>query len=140
MRNLCIFLSLMFLFLSSVIASDKKLTVVVDGFKEQKGKLMVGIYNSDTTFMKKPYKGYAIKVIDTSLEFTVELPEGEYAFSVYHDVNGNNKLDTGIFGIPTEPYGFSNNAKGFMGPPSFEKAKFSLTTDSLVIRINLTHL
>ncbi|GHU62075.1 hypothetical protein FACS1894123_02420 [Bacteroidia bacterium] len=118
-------------------AAQKQLTIIVDGFKEQKGKLMVGVYDSDSTFMKKVYKGYAVDVTDTSLEFTIELPEGEYAISVFHDVNENGKLDTGVFGIPTESYGFSNNRKGFMGPPSFEKAKFSFSRNAR-IRINLT--
>jgi uncharacterized protein (DUF2141 family) len=86
--------------------------------------------------MKKVHKGYATDVTDTSLEFTVELPEGEYAISLYHDVNENNELDTGSYGIPIEAYGFSNNVKGFMGAPSFEKSKFSLTEDKIV-RINL---
>jgi uncharacterized protein (DUF2141 family) len=138
MKHLVIIFSSMFLLSSFGIDAQHKLTVVVDGIKEQKGKLMIGIYNSDSTFMKKTYKGYAAEVTDTSMEFTIELPEGEYAISLYHDVNENNKLDTAIFGIPTEGYGFSNNAKGFMGPPSFEKSKFSLT-DSMVIRINLIH-
>ncbi|WP_394700395.1 DUF2141 domain-containing protein [uncultured Bacteroides sp.] len=43
-------------------------------------------------------------------------------------------VDTKEFGIPTEKYGFSNNAKGRMGPPSFEQAKFELKNDR-VIRI-----
>ncbi len=41
-------------------------------------------------------------------------------------------LDTGIFGIPTEKYGFSNNAKGFMRPLSFEKEKFELNTNRTI--------
>ena len=137
MKSFLILFGSMFFFLSAAIASDRKLTVIVDGFKETKGKLMIGIYNSSSTFMKKTYKGYAAEVTDTSLEFSVELPEGEYAISVYHDENDNNKLDTGVFGIPTEGYGFSNNVKGFMGPPSFKESKFSLTKDNTLIRINL---
>ena len=43
----------------------------------------------------------------------------------FHDENKNGKLDTGLFGIPTEGTVVSNHAKGFMGPPSFDKAKFS---------------
>ncbi|MDR1003852.1 MAG: DUF2141 domain-containing protein [Prevotellaceae bacterium] len=137
MKRFLFFLSL-WLFLSFTATSTAKtLTIVVNGFKENKGKLMIGIYNSDATFMKKTFKGYAAEVIDTSLEFSVELPEGEYAISVYHDANDNNKLDTGVFGIPSEAYGFSNNAKGYVGAPSYEKAKFTLTTDNLVVRINL---
>ena len=138
MKSLVILFGTMFLCLSTAIASDKKLTIIVDGFKEKKGNLMIGIYNSEATFMKQTYKGFAVDVTDTSMECTIELPEGEYAISVYHDVNGNNKLDTATFGIPTEDYGFSNNAKGLMGAPSFEKAKFSVTQDHVVVRINLT--
>jgi uncharacterized protein (DUF2141 family) len=52
------------------------------------------------------------------------LPAGTYAVACFHDENGNGKLDTGVFGIPTEGTVVSNHAKGFMGPPSFEKARF----------------
>ncbi len=49
---------------------------------------------------------------------------GTYAVACFHDENKNGKLDTGLFGIPTEGTVVSNHAKGFMGPPSFDKAKF----------------
>jgi uncharacterized protein (DUF2141 family) len=60
----------------------------------------------------------------------------EYALAIYHDLNENGKMDAGIFGIPTEKYGFSNNAKGHMGPPSYHKSRIELT-DSVIVRINL---
>lgn len=50
---------------------------------------------------------------------------GVYAVACFHDENGNGKMDRGLFGIPTEGTVVSNHAKGFMGPPSFEKARFS---------------
>ena len=53
------------------------------------------------------------------------IPAGTYAVACFHDENKNGKLDTGLFGIPTEGTVVSNHAKGFMGPPSFDKAKFS---------------
>jgi uncharacterized protein (DUF2141 family) len=53
------------------------------------------------------------------------IPAGVYAIACFHDENKNGKLDTGLFGIPTEGTVASNHAKGFMGPPSFDKAKFS---------------
>lgn len=65
------------------------------------------------------------------------LKKGDYAASVFHDANDNNIMDTKLFGIPKEPYGFSNNAKGFMGPPSFEDAKFVLDDDKTIfIEVN----
>lgn len=48
------------------------------------------------------------------------LKAGTYAIRYFHDENENGELDTGTFGIPTEGYGFSNDARGFMGPPSFD--------------------
>ena len=55
------------------------------------------------------------------------IPAGTYAVACFHDENKNGKLDTGLFGIPTEGTVVSNHAKGFMGAPSFDKAKFSFS-------------
>lgn len=53
-----------------------------------------------------------------------DLPDTALAFTVFADLNGNNKLDRSFLGIPQEPYAFSNNATGTMGPAKFEDAKF----------------
>jgi uncharacterized protein (DUF2141 family) len=54
-----------------------------------------------------------------------DIPPGTYAMAVIHDENMNGKLDTNWIGIPTEGYGFSNNAKGLLGAPSFADASFT---------------
>ena len=54
------------------------------------------------------------------------IPAGTYAVACFHDENGNGKLDMGMFG-PKEGTVASNHAKGFMGPPSFDKAKFTFS-------------
>lgn len=54
-----------------------------------------------------------------------DIPPGTYAMAVIHDENLNGKLDTNWIGIPTEGYGFSNNAKGVLGAPSFSDASFT---------------
>ena len=55
---------------------------------------------------------------------TAPLPEGLYALAVFHDLNGNDKLDKSFIGKPVEPYGFSNDARHLMGPPSIREAAF----------------
>ena len=65
-------------------------------------------------------------IVKNEAIFTVDLPEGEYAFALIHDENLNNKVDQNFIGIPTEGAAASNNVKGFMSPPSYEKAKFLL--------------
>lgn len=66
-----------------------------------------------------------------------DLPAGEYAITLFHDVNGNHLLDKNFIGIPTEPYGFSNNARGLFGPPTFDAAKFVLNQTHQKIQITL---
>jgi uncharacterized protein (DUF2141 family) len=65
------------------------------------------------------------------------LPEGEYAVSLFVDENSNGKMDKNAIGIPTEAYGFSNDASGNFGPPSFEQAKFVVGKDKAAITITL---
>jgi uncharacterized protein (DUF2141 family) len=42
---------------------------------------------------------------DASFEFS-DIKPGKYAIAVIHDENCNGKLDTNMFGIPKEGYGF----------------------------------
>ena len=64
------------------------------------------------------------------MTYTFELPQGRYAIGVFHDANRNNRLDTGLFGIPKEQFGFSNGASGRFGPPSFADAGFELVGEA----------
>ena len=41
-----------------------------------------------------------------------ELKPGAYAVITFHDENDNGKLDENASGLPTEGYGFSNDAEG----------------------------
>ena len=55
-----------------------------------------------------------------------------YAIAVFHDLNRNGVLDKNPFGIPTEPYGFSNNARNTFSAPSFGQASFALSKDRTI--------
>jgi uncharacterized protein (DUF2141 family) len=55
------------------------------------------------------------------------IPAGTYAVACLHDENKNGRLDTGLFGIPKEGTVVSNRAKGFMGPPGFDSARFTFS-------------
>ncbi|NJN52817.1 MAG: DUF2141 domain-containing protein [Gammaproteobacteria bacterium] len=75
-----------------------------------------------------------------SVTFSTDaLPAGEYAIRVMHDVNGNSKLDANFVGMPTEPFGFSNDAAGSFGPPKWDAAKFTLDAGGATQRIRLNH-
>lgn len=116
------------------VLSAQTLTIEVRGIEKVKGQLYVAFYSSEDTFLKKPLTGLRVEVTDTVLTIPCQgLPAGEYAFALFQDENGNGRLDTAAFGIPTEKSGFSNNAEGIMGSPSYDKCLFCLQKDTLMV-------
>ena len=83
----------------------------------------------------------AVPIVDGSSVIRFEaLPYGEYAISAYHDKNDNGKLDTGMFRMPKEALGTSNDAKVRFGPPKYEDAVFYLDQPELMIEIPVRKL
>ena len=66
-----------------------------------------------------------------------DIPPGRYALGVIHDENMNGKLDLNALGLPKEGYGFSNDAKGWFGAPSFEAASFQYDGRTLDLTIDM---
>ncbi|MDM0019778.1 DUF2141 domain-containing protein [Variovorax saccharolyticus] len=62
----------------------------------------------------------------------VGLPAGRYALKLFVDQNGNGKLDANPLGLPVERHGFSNDARGTMGPPTFDAAAVRLDGDASI--------
>lgn len=111
--------------------------VMIKNIKEQKGTIRVALFSNEKDFLENFLLGKIVKVSGNEAKVVFEnLKPGDYAVSVFHDENENEKLDSGFMGIPNEPYGFSNDAMGTFGPPSFEKAKVKLDSDKVSV-INL---
>ncbi|WP_299334647.1 DUF2141 domain-containing protein [uncultured Psychroserpens sp.] len=112
--------------------------VKIDNLDNNKGKVYVALYNSQDTFLDKGYKASFTYIENNSCEVVFKnVPNGIYAISMFHDENGNNRLDSNFLGIPKEDYGCSNNARGFMGPPKWKDAKFELHNKSVTKTITL---
>jgi uncharacterized protein (DUF2141 family) len=63
-----------------------------------------------------------IKAGKVSFEFT-EIPTGIYSLSAFLDVNGNGRLDSGVFG-PLEPWANFRRARPLMRGPNWEEVAF----------------
>lgn len=108
-----------------------KLTLTLDT-GARTGAVMVALFNA-----KDAYDGGAAPVASARVDVAAgqheavfeNLPTGDYAAKMYHDVNGDGRMNTNPFGMPTEPYAFSNNAVGNMGPASWERARVSVSGD-----------
>ncbi len=118
-----------------------KLNVEINGIKTP-GKLFLAVYDDPLVFESSKSEEFKINLnlITEVIEDTkkgifrksIYLPVGVYAVSFYIDSNNNQKLDFNFFGIPTEQYGFSNNAMGFFGSPSFDQASFRIDKESKI--------
>lgn len=66
-----------------------------------------------------------------------DVPEGTYAVSIGHDLNGNKRVDTNFIGLPTEQWGVSNNARPSLRAPRFDEALFKVTADAKDVVIDI---
>ena len=119
------------------VAAD--LEVSVEGLRSDEGSVRVALHQraDDVQFpdgggvagVFRPAEPGAVRIV------FVDLPPGDYAVAAFHDADGDGELGTNILGIPIEGYGFSNDARGFMGPPSFDAAAITVGADDGVLSI-----
>lgn len=135
MKKILLTLAIVFsgLFTTNAQEETFNLTVNISGLNNNKGTLMVGVYNKKENFLNTTFKGEIVKIENKKSTVVFKnLPKGEYAVSFVHDENNNKKMDTNFLGIPKEDYGCSNNATGFMGPPKYDDAKFQLESNKVI--------
>ena len=116
--------------------------IELSGLQNASGNIYIAVYDSDKSWLGEntvlQQQVAIVDALDGALVLAeLRLPPGEYAFSIFHDSNGNGKLDTNFFGIPKEPVALSNNARPRFGPPAFEDAVFLLGTEPVVQRISI---
>ncbi|MCW2235782.1 DUF2141 domain-containing protein [Azospirillum canadense] len=104
-------------------ADAGELRATVRNVKPQQGKLWVALYESAESY--KADRRFAGQIVDPAgPEVTVlfsGLAPGRYGLAVFQDLDGDSTLGKSMLGIPTEPYGFSRDAKsGAFGPPGFD--------------------
>jgi uncharacterized protein (DUF2141 family) len=118
--------------------AEGELSVDIIGLKSTEGQVRVALFDSEQAFLHKPFKAGVVAIEQSRGHWQISgVPPGSYALAVYHDRNSNGKLDSNVLGLPLEPYGFSNNARGVLGPPSFGDARFQVAGPSTRIAVSL---
>ena len=115
------------------------LTLTFAGVEVPKGTILIALYDAAGWTGGKPVR---VATADASAAkpsaVIADLPAGSYGAKLFHDIDGDGKLGVNPFGIPTEPFAFSNDAKGVRGPAAWEDAMFSVgpgqTTQTITIR------
>lgn len=137
-RNL--FVLCVILLMSTGLFAQHSLSLNIDGVSSEKGNICFAIYNDEGSFLKfdKVYKSGSEKAVKgkTAVNIT-DLPEGDYAIAIFHDVNGNKNLDTNMLGIPKEQIAFSKGKMKMFGPPKYKECVFTVNSNmEMNIRLN----
>lgn len=111
-------------FLALAAAAAGELALSFEGLAPR-GEVKVAVFADEGGWRARsePVRSAMLPVAGSKVEVRFsDLPPGSYGVMAYHDRNANGRLDTLPIGLPTEPYGFSNNARGSFGPPSWRSA------------------
>jgi len=122
------------------LLAQSTVTVIIKNIEKAEGRLEVGLYDSSKYWLEDDGQ-YFEKILDctNAPSMTIVIPnveKGTYAFTLYHDENGNGEMDFRTW-IPKEPYGFSNNPRAKWSKPSFNKCSFSVNGEDVTIEVNL---
>jgi uncharacterized protein (DUF2141 family) len=136
-------------------AGAGELRITVKGIRSPNGVILIGLYDSAESFEraiglsdKEGFLNDPDRVVGAALRANVALKGGvvfsnleraQYAVIVFHDENSNGRLDKNFWGVPTEPYGFSNGARGILGPPRFDDSAISLDGSDKAVDITLIY-
>jgi uncharacterized protein (DUF2141 family) len=115
---------------------QESLDIKILNAQKNRGKIIVEIYNSKTSWLKSPYKKMILSSNQDVQTASFQVPYGSYAITVYQDLNDNGEADMNFLGIPKELVGFGNNYKPF-GEPKFESALIEFKSTSKPQEIKL---
>ncbi len=116
--------------------AQHNLSLTIDGVSSADGNINVALYTSQETFLKfdKVFDKGSAKAVKGKTVLKINgVPPGTYAIAVFHDENGNNELDTNMFGVPKEPVAFSKAKMKLFGPPKFDECQFQITSDTALV-------
>ena len=123
-------------------AQAADLTISLNELGKPSGMVMLNVLRNEAQMnnVEPAMASMMLSPSEDGLSVTLhDLEAGTYGVQVMHDENGNGELDANMLGIPKEPWGFSNNAKGKFGPPKWEDVKFTIDAESVSQTISLNN-
>ncbi len=113
------------LLLSPGVCAQTGPVLAISGFKNLKGKVMVRISDENG----KVIDAFVRKIPSKEMHVTIK-QTGRLAIEVFHDENGNGRLDTALLGYPTERWGVSNQVRPGFRAPTLEEMLTEVKSDT----------
>ena len=119
-------------------AANPSITVSIDSIEGDDGSVRVALYSTAESFdANEPFASISEPATASALTVSFEdVPDGDYAVMLFHDVNGNETLDRNLLGIPREPWAGSLNGR-VLGPPSWHDVRFEVDGADLALALSL---
>ena len=138
-KNLFIVIALTMIAITFTTAKSfgqQTLDIKITNIKKNSGKVIVEIYDNKTTWLKTPYRKMELSSSQEIQTASFKVPYGNYAITIYQDLNNNGEADMNFLGIPKELVGFGNNYKPF-GEPKFKSCLIEFKATSKPQEIKL---
>jgi len=137
MSGKLLFLCVLLLVAESSLVADIHTAIEINGVIVRGGLVYVAVYPNENDYKNETaFAKFTLQPDNTTLTYFLDLPEGEYVVSAYQDKNGDEKLNSGLFGMPSEPVGKTNyNLRG--APGSFNKLKAPVNHSSTRLIVNM---
>lgn len=118
------------------------LEVRVDNIRRAEGCVRLAVFASATDFAERKDAVHIARIpLGQEREGVVfelpKLPAGRYAIAAYHDRNNNDKLDTNLLGIPSEPYAFGREPESKWREPAWEDVSIDYRPEMSSLRLSL---
>ena len=112
------------------VARSPQLLVTGTGARRIAGNITFTLYGPDPArYLKRNGSLSVLRVPLSTTQavacFAVSGP-GTYAVAIYHDENDNHHFDRNFLGLPSEGYGFSNNAAPLFAPPRYDAVRIAV--------------
>jgi uncharacterized protein (DUF2141 family) len=137
-----LFLCVSLLAVETLFADNIRTTIEITGVTVNGGLVYVAVYSNENDYKNETaFAKFILQPDKTALAYILDLPEGEYVVTVFQDKNGDGELNTGAFGIPSEPVGKTNyNLRG--SPGDFNKLKAPVNNNSakLIVKMGKVRL
>lgn len=125
---------------SAAPAAAATLEVRFVGIETPKGEILMSMFDSAEAHDGNgaPVRlGMAAVEGDTAVVRLAGLAPGDYAIKAFHDIDSDMTMASNPFGMPLEPFAFSNDAKAVGGPAKWEAARFTVRAGANSVTITI---
>ena len=141
MKTLFIAIMTTSMLLTSTHALANNVTFIIDDIKSDKGKVYVQLFQGEKNYQANNAYLSSIAIAKKG-QITItfnNLEDNDYGIRYFHDEDNNSAMETNLFGMPIEGYGYSNNAKANYGPVEYQAIKFQVVDIDVTNRSTINY-